>query len=152
MRKFWPLLFGIVMAGAFILTAISPWMGWWIPRNVASYGGEVDMLFYVILGVTAFFFVLTEAILVVNMFKYEAEPGRKRNSCTATIGWKWFGRSFPACCFSSWPSCRFTSGRTSSTPRTYSSNSTPVRARITCKWKSRRANGISRPLSEPRAV
>lgn len=77
MRKFWPLLFGIVMAGAFILTAISPWMGWWIRRNVASYGGEVDMLFYVILGVTAFFFVLTEAILVVNMFKYEAEPGRK---------------------------------------------------------------------------
>lgn len=77
MRKFWPLLFGIVVAGAFILTAISPWMGWWIPRNVASYGGEVDMLFYVILGVTAFFFVLTEAILVVNMFKYEAEPGRK---------------------------------------------------------------------------
>jgi cytochrome c oxidase subunit 2 len=77
MRKFWPLLFGVVLAGAFILTAISPMMGWWIPRNVASYGGEIDMLFYVILGVTAFFFVLTEAILVVNMYKYEAEPGRK---------------------------------------------------------------------------
>jgi len=77
MRKFWPLLFGVVLAGAFILTAISPLMGWWIPRNVASYGGEIDMLFYVILGVTAFFFVLTEAILVVNMYKYEAEPGRR---------------------------------------------------------------------------
>jgi cytochrome c oxidase subunit 2 len=77
MRKFWPLLFGIVLAGAFILTAISPMMGWWIPRNVASYGGEIDMLFYVILGVTAFFFVLTEAILVVNMYRYAADPARK---------------------------------------------------------------------------
>jgi cytochrome c oxidase subunit 2 len=77
MRHFWALLFGLVLAGAFVLTAISPLMGWWIPRNVASYGGEVDMLFYVILGVTAFFFVLTEGILVVNMFRYAADASRK---------------------------------------------------------------------------
>src|SRR5438552_1852391 len=79
MRMFWPLLFGVVLAGAFILTAVSPLMGWWIPHNVASYGGEVDMLFYVILGVTAFFFVLTEGILVVNMIRFAADPARKPN-------------------------------------------------------------------------
>lgn len=77
MQKFWPLLFGVVIAGAFVLTAVSPFFNWWMPRNVASYGGEVDMLFYVILAVTAFFFVLTEGLLVYNMFKFEKDPNRK---------------------------------------------------------------------------
>lgn len=77
MRKFWALLFGVVLLACFVLTAVSPWFGWWLPVNVASYGGEVDRLFYVILGVTAFFFVLTEGILVYNMFKFEAEPGQR---------------------------------------------------------------------------
>lgn len=77
MQKFWPLLFGVVLAGAFVLTAVSPMFNWWMPGNVASYGGQVDMLFYVILAVTAFFFVLTEGLLVYAMFKFGKDPSRK---------------------------------------------------------------------------
>jgi cytochrome c oxidase subunit 2 len=77
MQKFWPLLFGAVLAGSFVLTAVSPLFNWWLPMGVASYSREVDVLFYVILAVTAFFFVLTEGILVYTMFRYSADPGRK---------------------------------------------------------------------------
>jgi len=78
MRSFWAGLFAIVLAAAFILTAVAPMInGWWIPPGVSSYSHEIDWLFYGILIVTALFFVLTEAILVYNMFRWAAEPGRK---------------------------------------------------------------------------
>jgi cytochrome c oxidase subunit 2 len=70
-------LFGAVLLGAFLLTALAPMFGWWIPRSVSSYSGQVDTLYYWILGVTAFFFVLTEVILVYNMVRFVHEPGRK---------------------------------------------------------------------------
>src|SRR5205814_3582375 len=40
-------------------------------------GRDIDFLFYVILWITAFFFVLTEAIMVVAMWRYAGEPGRR---------------------------------------------------------------------------
>src|SRR5262245_24420016 len=49
-------------------------MGWWLPPYVSSFGGETDNLFYVILWVTAFFFVLTEGLLVWNMWRSAATP------------------------------------------------------------------------------
>ena len=52
--------------------------GWWLPENVASFGGGVDLLFYMILGFTTFFFVLTELVLVYAMYRF-ASP-------TETIG------------------------------------------------------------------
>jgi cytochrome c oxidase subunit 2 len=77
-HKFWGLVFGVVMLAALGLFAVAPLVpGWWLPRNVASYGGEVDFLFYLILAITGFFFVLTEAILVWNIFQYPAREGRK---------------------------------------------------------------------------
>jgi len=77
-QKFWGVLFGAVMAAAFVLFAVAPFIqGWWLPLNFASYGGRIDSLFYLILGITAFFFVLTEAILVYAMFRYAEAPGRK---------------------------------------------------------------------------
>jgi cytochrome c oxidase subunit 2 len=77
MRHFWGILFGVMVLAAFLLTALAPLMGWWLPRGVSSYSGQIDVLFYWILGVTGFFFVLTEAILVYNMIRFAAEPGRK---------------------------------------------------------------------------
>src|SRR5262249_5355946 len=37
----------------------------------------IDGLFYLILGITGFFFVLTEAILVYALLRYTARPGHK---------------------------------------------------------------------------
>src|SRR5438270_12977850 len=77
MRHFWALVFGVVLAGAFILPAISPFMGWWLPPGASSYSRDIDILYYGILIITAFFFVLTEAILVYNMFRFASDPVRK---------------------------------------------------------------------------
>lgn len=50
--------------------------GWWLPENVSSYGGEIDDLFYLILWMVAFFFVLTEAVLVWCVFRYTGHEGK----------------------------------------------------------------------------
>jgi len=69
-NKGWSLLFGGVMLVATLSVVISPLVGWGLPKNVSSYGGDVDLLFHVILFVTGFFFILTEAILVYFMFAF----------------------------------------------------------------------------------
>jgi cytochrome c oxidase subunit 2 len=76
-QKFWSILFGATMAGAFLLFLVSPAMGWWLPKNVATYGAGIDYLFYLILAITGFFFVLTEAILVYALWRFAGQPGRK---------------------------------------------------------------------------
>jgi cytochrome c oxidase subunit 2 len=76
-QKLWSVLFGGVILGELALCFASPALGWWLPKNVCTYGPEVDKLFYIILWVTAFFFVLTEAILVYNLFRASANPGGK---------------------------------------------------------------------------
>lgn len=79
MHKFWSLLFGVVIflcLAIFVVAAVVP--GWWLPPNVSTFGGSVDSLFYLILWITAFFFVLTEAILIYNIYKFGApDPNRK---------------------------------------------------------------------------
>jgi cytochrome c oxidase subunit 2 len=75
--KGWSIVFGVVLAATFLIWLIAPSMGWWLPPNVASFGGEVDFLFYVILGFTGFFFVLTEALLVYAMWRFAYRPGEK---------------------------------------------------------------------------
>ncbi|OAI49538.1 hypothetical protein AYO44_18415 [Planctomycetaceae bacterium SCGC AG-212-F19] len=70
-HKFWSLVFGVVLLGAFLLfvvAAIVP--GWWLPRQVSTFGNSVDNLFYMILGITGFFFVLTEGIMVYNIWEF----------------------------------------------------------------------------------
>jgi cytochrome c oxidase subunit 2 len=77
-QKFWSILFGGVMGGALLLFIVSPFVhGWWLPKNVATFGGDIDNLFYLILGITGFFFVLTEAILIYAMWRFAGQPGRK---------------------------------------------------------------------------
>jgi cytochrome c oxidase subunit 2 len=75
--KWWSVLFGVVLGAAFALYAVAPFTGWWLPKNIASYGGEVDYLFYIILFLTGFFYVLTEVILVWAMYRYSGKPGHK---------------------------------------------------------------------------
>lgn len=77
MQKFWSILFGATMGGALLLFIVSPFVGWWLPKNVATYGADIDGLFYLILGITGFFFVLTEAILVVALWKFTYQAGKK---------------------------------------------------------------------------
>lgn len=77
MQKFWSLLFGITMTACLLLFVVAPFVGWKLPSNISTFGGAIDALYYAILAVTGFFFVLTEAILVYAMFKFQHEPGKK---------------------------------------------------------------------------
>lgn len=76
MGKGWSYFFGAVLFGTFIIWPVAVMYGWWLPENVASFGGGVDNLFYLILGMTTFFFVLTEMVLVYAMWKF-ASPTDK---------------------------------------------------------------------------
>ena len=77
MQKGWSFFFGAVLLAELVLLIISPAMGWWLPENISTYGGSVDLLFYVILGFTGFFFILTEAILVYNMYAFAYREGHR---------------------------------------------------------------------------
>jgi cytochrome c oxidase subunit 2 len=77
-HKFWGVVFGVVIFLEAALFGVAPFVGWWLPKNVSTFGGEVDALFYLIYWITGFFFLLTEAILVYNIYRFgEMEPGRK---------------------------------------------------------------------------
>lgn len=75
-NKAWSFLFGIVMALCFGLFLVAPAVGWWLPEAGSSHASEIDGLFYMILAITGFFFVLTEALLIIFMYRYaEGEAG-----------------------------------------------------------------------------
>jgi cytochrome c oxidase subunit II len=76
-QSWWGIFFGVVLGATFLLWIVAPFFGWWLPANVASFGGDVDFLFYVILAITGFFFVLTEALLVYAMCRYAGRDGVK---------------------------------------------------------------------------
>jgi cytochrome c oxidase subunit 2 len=76
-QKWWSVLFGAMMTLAVLLFVVAPFMpdgGWWLPKNVSVFGGDVDFLFYLILAITGFFFILTESILVYFMYEYAGRP------------------------------------------------------------------------------
>jgi cytochrome c oxidase subunit 2 len=76
--KWWSVLFGVVMAGCAGLFIAAPFVhdgAWWLPPGVSTHSGRVDRLFYIILGITGFFFILTEALLVIFMWQYAHRPG-----------------------------------------------------------------------------
>jgi cytochrome c oxidase subunit 2 len=52
----------------------APMVGWWMPEGVSTHAWDVDFLFYVILYITGFFFVLTEAMLCYFLWKYAGGP------------------------------------------------------------------------------
>ena len=77
MGKGWSIFFGAVLLGTFLIWFAAPVFGWWLPENVSTFGGAVDGLFYMILGLTAVFFVLTEVVLVYAMWRFAYRPGEK---------------------------------------------------------------------------
>jgi cytochrome c oxidase subunit II len=77
-HKGWGIFFGAVLGASGLLCVASYFVkGWWLPANVSSFGPDVDFLYYVILGFTTFFFVLTEVLLVWAMYKFAGRPGAK---------------------------------------------------------------------------
>jgi cytochrome c oxidase subunit 2 len=82
-NKWWSVLFGAMMLACLGLFVVAPSVGWWLPKNVSTFGGDVDALFYFILAITGFFFVLTEALLVYFMYVYAGEEGSKARPAPA---------------------------------------------------------------------
>lgn len=77
MQKGWSIFFGVVLFGTFIIWFMAPFYGWWLPENISVIGEDVDRLFYLILGATGFFFVLTQVILVYAMWQFTPRDGEK---------------------------------------------------------------------------
>jgi cytochrome c oxidase subunit 2 len=73
--KWWSLLFAVTMLLCLAMFLVAPSAGWWLPPGMSTHAADVDFLFYVILYITGFFFILTEAIMVVFMYKYAGHPG-----------------------------------------------------------------------------
>ena len=48
-----------------------------LPESASTYAPRVDQLFWVILGITGFFFFLVQACLLGFVLKYRARPGQK---------------------------------------------------------------------------
>jgi cytochrome c oxidase subunit 2 len=78
-NKLWSVLFGVMMLGCLALFIVAPFVGWWLPKDISIFGGDVDDLFYLILAITGFFFVLTEALLVYFMYVYAGGPKAKEH-------------------------------------------------------------------------
>ncbi len=70
MAKWWSIFFAVTMVACLALFIVSPMVGWWLPEGVSTHSGDVDSLFYLILYITGFFFILTEALLVIFMWKF----------------------------------------------------------------------------------
>jgi cytochrome c oxidase subunit 2 len=83
--KFWSIVFAVVLLACGLSFVAAPFMGWWLPAGRSTHAGSVDLLFYVILWITAFFFFLTEAILVVFIFLYAGGDGTARGN--RATGW-----------------------------------------------------------------
>ncbi|HSE95304.1 MAG TPA: cytochrome c oxidase subunit II [Methylomirabilota bacterium] len=54
-------------------------MSWWfvLPENIATYGPELDRLFYLIYFITGAFFLLVSGLMVAFLFVYRERPGRR---------------------------------------------------------------------------
>ncbi len=97
MGKVWSVLFGAVLLAEFGLFLAAPFIpGWWLPANVSPFGWDVDWLFYLILGMTGFFFVLTEVMLVYNMWAFSHEEGRKSEYTHGSHRLEMFWTAIPA--------------------------------------------------------
>jgi cytochrome c oxidase subunit II len=77
-NKLWSVVFGVVMLACAMSFVVAPFVGWWMPLGASSHAESIDFLFYVIYYITAFFFILTEAILVGFLWIYCSTPEGKR--------------------------------------------------------------------------
>lgn len=75
MRLLTALIFLLVPVLGVWSFVIAPDHGWWFPREVSSYGQDIDFLFYVILWMVGITFVLTELLLVWCIVRYRGARG-----------------------------------------------------------------------------
>jgi cytochrome c oxidase subunit 2 len=54
-------------------------MSWWfvLPENIATYGPELDRLYYLIYFITGAFFFLVSGLMVAFLVMYRERPGRR---------------------------------------------------------------------------
>jgi cytochrome c oxidase subunit II len=52
-------------------------LNWWLPENVATYGGDIDWLFHLIYWITGITFVLVFVTLFAFLWMYRDRPGRR---------------------------------------------------------------------------
>jgi cytochrome c oxidase subunit 2 len=83
-RLWWTILFAAVNLAALGLFVVAPFVGWWLPRGESTHAWDVDFLFYVILWITGFFFILTEALLIIFLYRYASRDDGKRRVYTST--------------------------------------------------------------------
>jgi cytochrome c oxidase subunit 2 len=83
-RVWWTLLFAAINLAALGLFVAAPFCGWWLPPGESTHADSVDNLFYLILWITGFFFILTEALLIVFMYRYASGPDGKRRVYTSS--------------------------------------------------------------------
>ncbi len=77
MRHGWSLLFAVVMFACLMSFVAAPFVGWWLPPQLSTHASRIDGLFYIILFITGFFFILTETLLIVFMWRFAAPPDGK---------------------------------------------------------------------------
>jgi cytochrome c oxidase subunit 2 len=87
-NRFWAMLFAGVLLACFLSLVIAPFVGWWLPPNVASFGGDIDNLFYIILAATGVFFILTEVILVVAIWRFPYDVKRRAHYTEGHLGFE----------------------------------------------------------------
>jgi cytochrome c oxidase subunit 2 len=75
--KRWAYLFGGTLFAELMLFVVAPVVGWWMPPYRSTYGGDIDLLFYVILAVTGVTFIGVSIVFVYVLFKYPADPARR---------------------------------------------------------------------------
>jgi cytochrome c oxidase subunit 2 len=71
-------LFAAVNLACLGLFFVAPFVGWWLPPRESTHAWDVDLLFYIILWITGFFFVLTEALLIIFLYRYASGDDGKR--------------------------------------------------------------------------
>jgi len=81
MNRFWSLLFGLVNLACAGSLIAAPFLGWWLPDVASRQAGQIDWLFYLIGGFCVFFYLVTQAILIVAMWRFPSNrPGMPSNT------------------------------------------------------------------------
>lgn len=75
--------FLVLLAGMSLIlfqSGVRPFKDGILPEAISTYADDIDMLFWVIMGITGFFFVLTQGLLIYFCVKYRAKDGEPRKA------------------------------------------------------------------------
>jgi cytochrome c oxidase subunit 2 len=90
-RILWVVLFGLVPIAGLATFVVAYVKNAWLPENQSEIGKDIDFLFYVILGITGFFFLVTEVLLAYAMLTGRAKADGKgsffHGSTKLEVGW-----------------------------------------------------------------